>query len=82
MYTQTDVVFKAVVEFSVPKRFLDDGELDQESLIGEFVKIKGGQYENLVCGNVESVGDVRDEDTEYEGDDPFEDESSENDCET
>lgn len=49
---------EATVDIEVPKDMVEDAEKLSEELIGEFVKVKGGSYENAAFGFISAVKSI------------------------
>ena len=57
---------KATIEIEVPKDIVDDVKKLSEDLIGEFVKVKGGQYENIAFGYITNTEEATSGTREWE----------------
>ncbi len=57
---------KATIELEVPKDMVEDVGKLREELIGEFVKVKGGPYENAAFGFITNVEEVTSGTREWE----------------
>lgn len=49
---------EAIVELEVPKDIVDDVKSLEKELNGEFIKVKGGQYENAAWGHITKVNKI------------------------
>ena len=49
---------EAEVELEVPRDMVNDVKSLEKELNGEFVKVKGGQYENIAMGCITKVGKI------------------------
>ena len=53
---------RTTTEFEIEKREI--GKISKEKLakklLGEFVKVKGGDYENMLCGFITKVNSIKD----------------------
>lgn len=49
---------EVTVELEVPKDMVTDNEQLGKELAGEFVKVKGGKYEDTASGFITSVGKI------------------------
>ena len=56
---------RAIVELEVPKDIVDDVEKLSGELTGEFVKVKGGQYENIAFGFITAIDNISSDTREW-----------------
>lgn len=56
---------KATVELEVPKDIVEDVGKLREELTGEFVKVKGGQYENIAFGYITAITSINSDTREW-----------------
>ena len=49
---------EVTVELEVPKDMVDDVQKLSEELIGKFVKVKEGLYENAAFGFITGIGEI------------------------
>jgi len=59
----SNMKIKAVVVFDTPEDEVEDGEtfgiyVELNKLVGEMVKVKSGEYENLIMGTIISAEEV------------------------
>lgn len=61
--TEKEEIWKveATVELEVPKDIVDDVDKLSEELIGIFIKVKEGQYENIAFGYITNIGKISSE---------------------
>ena len=57
---------EATVELEVPMSMVDDLEKLGEELTGEFIKVKGGLYENAAFGSITGVSKISPDVREWE----------------
>lgn len=57
---QKEVEVRVYVTLNIPADMVEDISLAAlaEDLVGEFIKVKSGLYENLACGHIESIQSV------------------------
>ena len=57
---------EVTVKLEVPKEMVDDVDKLSKDLDGEFVKVKGGCYENAAFGHITNVGKINSETRTWE----------------
>ncbi len=58
------ITFRVVAELSIPEDWIQDDDPVETSILGEYIKVKSGLYENILSGFVVSVEKLSDDSEE------------------